>query len=107
MAAGLPAWALDPGLRCYDSGDRGALLPSGALLLLGRADSTVKLRGFKVALAEVESALAAHPAVGAAAVVAEQADGARRLVAGVVLRVDAGAHRAPPFQLHSILCAPP
>ena len=61
-------WALDASLRCYDTGDRGVVLPSGALLLLGRADSTVKIRGFKVALAYVERHVAAAPAVQACVV---------------------------------------
>ncbi|KAJ8604289.1 hypothetical protein CTAYLR_002502 [Chrysophaeum taylorii] len=46
----------DPSVRCYDTGDRGVVLEDGSLVLLGRADSTVKIRGFKVALNYVENA---------------------------------------------------
>lgn len=45
----------DPRVRCYDTGDRGVALSDGTLVLLGRADSTVKIRGFKVALEYVRT----------------------------------------------------
>lgn len=59
----------DTGERLYRTGDFGRYLPDGAIEFLGRADSQVKIRGHRVELAEVESALTAHPAVGAAAVI--------------------------------------
>ncbi|KAL1526376.1 hypothetical protein AB1Y20_015089 [Prymnesium parvum] len=53
----------------YRTGDMARVLPSGELLVLGRADATVKIRGFKVGLGYVEASLAALPGVGRAAVV--------------------------------------
>ncbi|MCX5206201.1 amino acid adenylation domain-containing protein [Streptomyces sp. NBC_00237] len=53
----------------YRSGDRGRLLPDGRLEHLGRLDSQVKLRGFRIELDEIRARLLDAPGVGAAAVV--------------------------------------
>ncbi|HEY7076990.1 MAG TPA: amino acid adenylation domain-containing protein, partial [Solirubrobacteraceae bacterium] len=66
----------------YHTGDRVRRRRDGALEFLGRLDRQVKVRGHRVELGEVEHALAAHPSVAEAAVVA--ADG--RLVGYVVER---------------------
>jgi amino acid adenylation domain-containing protein len=51
------------GQRMYRQGDVGRWLPSGDLEYLGRRDDQVKIRGFRVEPAEVNAALARHPAV--------------------------------------------
>jgi amino acid adenylation domain-containing protein len=61
-------YGLPPG-RVYRTGDLGRLLPDGALEVLGRLDDQVKVRGYRVEPAEIESVLAGHPGVRAAAVV--------------------------------------
>ncbi|MEM7801348.1 MAG: AMP-binding protein, partial [Chloroflexota bacterium] len=53
----------DPNARIYRSGDLGRWLPEGQLEYLGRADHQVKVRGFRIELAEVEAAFRGHPDV--------------------------------------------
>jgi tyrocidine synthetase-3 len=47
----------------YKTGDRARWLPDGCIELLGRLDSQVKVRGFRVELSEIENRLQTHPAV--------------------------------------------
>ncbi|WP_338868504.1 non-ribosomal peptide synthetase/type I polyketide synthase [Myxococcus stipitatus] len=52
-----------PDARLYKTGDVVRFLPDGALEFLGRTDHQVKVRGFRVELGEIESALSRHPAL--------------------------------------------
>lgn len=56
----------------YDTGDDVRLTPEGNLEFVGRADQTVKVRGFRVDLQEVERTLLLHPGVRQAAVLARE-----------------------------------
>ncbi|MCP3424660.1 amino acid adenylation domain-containing protein [Rothia sp. AR01] len=71
------------GERLYRTGDLGRYRPSGDLEFLGREDDQVKIRGHRVELAEVEAAVASHPAVAGVAVLAPEEREGRRLTAFV------------------------
>ncbi|WP_198172462.1 non-ribosomal peptide synthetase [Hymenobacter ginkgonis] len=60
------------GARWYRTGDRGRWRPDGLLEYLGRRDEQVKLRGFRIELAEIEAALNALAPVSSSCVVARQ-----------------------------------
>lgn len=87
-----------PGTRMYRTGDRVKLGEDGVLHFLGRNDSQIKLRGHRIEVGEVESALASAPGVASGAVLHVDADTARaRLVAYAVpteMPVDETAWRA-------------
>jgi amino acid adenylation domain-containing protein len=87
------------GARMYTTGDLARHRldggEEGALEYLGRIDRQVKLRGFRIELAEIEGALMQHPAVAEAAVgIDERRAGERALVAWWAARPGAGATAA-------------
>ncbi|MBP2291311.1 non-ribosomal peptide synthetase [Azospirillum rugosum] len=88
------AFVETPEGRRYRTGDLGRWLPDGELLILGRSDGQVKLRGQRVELGEIEHRLEEHPAVQqAVALVDTPAGGAQTLWAFVTLQ--AGAAEPP------------
>jgi len=75
-----------PGRRLYRTGDRARWRSDGLLEYLGRRDGLLKLRGYRVEVGEVESALASHASI-AQCVVAAAGDGTdKRLIAYAVPR---------------------
>ncbi len=62
------------GAKIYRTGDLCRYLQDGNIQFLGRMDHQVKIRGSRVELREIESALAGHEAVREAVVVARDAD---------------------------------
>ena len=67
--------------RLFRSGDMVARRPDGDIDYIGRRDFQIKLRGFRIEPSEIETTLAAHPAVRDCAVAALEVEGNRRLVA--------------------------
>ncbi|MBT5228779.1 MAG: amino acid adenylation domain-containing protein, partial [Methylococcales bacterium] len=71
--------------RIYKTGDLARYLPDGVLLCLGRSDTQVKVRGFRVELGEIEALLSLQTSVKEAVVVTRpDASGELRLVAYVI-----------------------
>jgi len=71
------------GTMLYNTHDRVRLRPDGNLEFIGRVDHTVKVRGFRVDLDEVERACARSPGVTAAAVVLNDSGAGAGLIAFV------------------------
>ncbi|MEV6033895.1 amino acid adenylation domain-containing protein [Nonomuraea sp. NPDC052116] len=78
------------GERLYRTGDLGRYRPDGNIEFLGREDSQVKIRGHRIELAEVETALQAHPAVAAGTVIV---DGDRALERRLIAFAQAAARK--------------
>ncbi|WP_309138992.1 non-ribosomal peptide synthetase [Nocardia cyriacigeorgica] len=76
------------GARLYRTGDLGRFHPDGRLEFLGREDTQVKIRGHRVELGEIESALRRHPAVADAAVLVDGRGPAARLVGFAEIATD-------------------
>jgi len=69
----------------YFTGDLGSMSDSGCLEHLGRKDSQVKIRSFRVDIGEIEATLVDHPEVKEAVVIAKETQsGDTRLIAYLV-----------------------
>ena len=89
-----------PGARMYRTGDAARRLADGRLEYRGRLDRQIKVRGVRVEPGEVEAALAAHPAVGGAAVVARPDGAGGWKLAGYARRIPASAVTAADLRAH-------
>ena len=83
-----------PGAKLYRSGDLGRIDPDGIVEFLGRDDSQLKLRGFRVDLAEIENTLLALPGVTQAAVMACNTSGTEKQLAAFVVAKNFAASTA-------------
>lgn len=73
-----------PGLKTYRTGDLARRRPDGLFVVLGRRDRQVKIRGNRVELAEIETALKATPGVRDSAVIVHRT-AAEPLIVGFVV----------------------
>lgn len=67
--------------RLYKTGDYCRALPDGNIQYVGRMDGQVKIRGHRVELGEIESALGSHRGVRQCVVVVREDSGDKRLIA--------------------------
>jgi amino acid adenylation domain-containing protein len=71
----------------YRTGDLGRFLPNGTLEYRGRVDNQVKVRGVRIELGDIETALRQNPIISEAVVITKNfGDDDHRLVACVVLQ---------------------
>ncbi|MCV7378380.1 non-ribosomal peptide synthetase [Mycobacterium alsense] len=78
------------GERLYRTGDYGRLTDDGVVELLGRRDNQVKIRGHRIELAEVDSALCAVPGVRTAMSTVVGRPPHERVIAAAVVPAAAG-----------------
>ncbi|MCF7220739.1 amino acid adenylation domain-containing protein [Marilutibacter chinensis] len=83
-----PAGSQIPDQRLYRTGDRCRWTEDGEIEFLGRLDQQVKLRGFRIELEEIESALESMEGVDDAAAAVVDVEGGKTLLVGYVTSRD-------------------
>ncbi|HEV2149691.1 MAG TPA: amino acid adenylation domain-containing protein, partial [Longimicrobiaceae bacterium] len=74
----------ETGARLYDTGDLGRYAPDGSVVILGRDDGQVKIRGHRIELGEIEAVLRQHPELREAVVLATAGPAEGRQLAAYV-----------------------
>ena len=83
-------YSTTPGARLYRTSDIARYGPDGSIEYLGRADYQVKVRGFRIELAEIEGLLEEQPPVKrAVAMVRNDSAGYKHIVAYIIAHAEA------------------
>jgi amino acid adenylation domain-containing protein/thioester reductase-like protein len=90
-----------PGTRMFRTGDLGRWRADDNLEVIGRVDHQLKIRGFRVEPAEIESALVSHPDIAEAVVTAHEFGPGNRQLAAYYTRRRAGSADAQTQNLPS------
>jgi len=93
-----------PHERIYKTGDLARRLPNGEIEYLGRIDHQVKIRGYRIEPGEIEHALAKHPAVRHAWVIAKKISDEQCLC--VYLQLAGGDDTLPDIKAHAASLLP-
>ncbi len=94
-------FATTPGARMYRTGDRGVRRQDGEIEFRGRIDRQIKIRGHRVELDEISSALNQHADVDFAAVTSSRSQGGEnQLVAYVLPNKDRNVPTVQDLQKH-------
>jgi acyl carrier protein len=88
----------EPGARLYRTGDRVRFWGDGNIEFLGRIDHQVKIRGHRVELSEVDSALSQHPAVREVVCLAREDRPGEKLLAAYLVPREGGKPTASELQ---------
>jgi amino acid adenylation domain-containing protein/non-ribosomal peptide synthase protein (TIGR01720 family) len=84
-------WSVQGGARLYRTGDLVRYDDEGLLTFVGRVDTQVKLRGYRIEIGEIETVLRRHPQVWDCTVLLqEQGPAGPRLIGYVVARTVSG-----------------
>ncbi len=79
----------EAGGRMYRTGDLGRMLPDGNLEFLGRTDTQIKIRGYRVEMGEIENVLNKSSLINQAVVIARgDKEGDKTLIAFIVPNSD-------------------
>ena len=92
-----------PDARLYKTGDLVRQMPDGTLAYLGRIDQQVKVRGHRIELGELESALQKSPAVGNAIVALRHEGAGRQVLTGFLQPSEPGVEIDLPALRESLL----
>jgi amino acid adenylation domain-containing protein len=87
-------FSVKPGARLYKTGDLARFLLDGNIEYVGRNDFQVKIRGYRIELGEIEFALAQHPDVREAVVLASEMKGRDKQLTAYVVLNEAGTASA-------------
>ena len=82
---------------CYRTGDLVRWLPQGNLQFYGRGDHQVKIQGYRIELAAIESVLLKHASIHQAVVVVQNESNKKHLRAYLISEVDIKYHEIKSF----------